>query len=416
MASMSLLAAVCGGVLAGASFFFALAETALFSLGKWQARRLVERSPQRGGLVARLLGSPQDLLATIVLGNTCANAGLVTVGLWMVLRGEWSPVVTPIVVLLVILVGGEVIPKTLAVRAPESWSLRVARPMLFVLAATRPARQVAQRLNQRLLDWLIPKSIRPPSVTTAEDYAELLDLAYQQGALAESEREIILQILSMDRRTAGDVMRPRARMDCLPDDLPVAEMIQAARQFKHRRLPLYDDTPDTIVGVLNTRVLLLDPQVDLAEAIEFPSFVPESMNLLQLFKSLQRQQRGLAIVLDEFGSTAGLVTMEDILGAMIGRIRGEGEAEGFVMEKLGPGRWRVSGTMRLEDFRREYPALGEVAEVDTMGGLMVCCAAVVPTPGQSVVFGGLRLTATAADERRVRELLVETLKKGETAT
>ena len=179
---MSLLAAVCGGVLAGASFFFALAETALFSLGKWQARRLVERSPQRGGLVARLLGSPQDLLATIVLGNTCANAGLVTVGLWMVLRGEWSPVVTPIVVLLVILVGGEVIPKTLAVRAPESWSLRVARPMLFVLAATRPARQVAQRLNQRLLDWLIPKSIRPPSVTTAEDYAELLDLAYQQGA------------------------------------------------------------------------------------------------------------------------------------------------------------------------------------------------------------------------------------------
>ena len=118
---------------------------------------------------------------------------------------------------------------------------------------------------------------------------------------------------------------------------------------------MYDETPDTIVGILNTRALLLDPQIDLADAIEFPSFVPETMNLLQLFKSLQRQQRGLAIVLDEFGGTAGLVTMEDILGELVGKIHGEAETEGFVMEKLAPGRWRVSGTMRLDDFRREYP-------------------------------------------------------------
>ena len=101
---------------------------------------------------------------------------------------------------------------------------------------------------------------------------------------------------------------------------------------------MYDETPDTIVGVLNTRALLLDPQIDLADAIEFPSFVPETMNLLQLFKSLQRQQRGLAIVLDEFGGTAGMVTMEDILGEVVGQNpRPKCEAEGFVMEKLGAG-------------------------------------------------------------------------------
>src|ERR1700693_3022273 len=165
-------------------------------------------------------------------------------------------------------------------------------------------------------------------------------------------------------------MKPRSQMAAIPDDLSIEEMIDAARRYKHRRLPMYDETPDTIVGILNTRALLLDPQIDLADAIEFPSFVPETMNLLQLLKSLQRQHRGLAIVLDEFGGTAGIVTMQDILEQMGGEIRGEGEPEGFVMEKLGPGRWRVNGTMRLEDFRREYPALGEVAEVDTMGGLM----------------------------------------------
>src|SRR5467141_2135737 len=100
-------------------------------------------------------------------------------------------------------------------------------------------------------------------------------------------------------------------------------MLTAARRYKHRRLPVYDETPDAIVGLLNAEALLFDPQADLAEVIEFPSFVPASMNLLQLLKSLQRQQRGLAVVLDEFGGTAGLVTMEDILEEMVGRIRHE---------------------------------------------------------------------------------------------
>jgi CBS domain containing-hemolysin-like protein len=188
-------------------------------------------------------------------------------------------------------------------------------------------------------------------------------------------------------------------------------MIAAARKCKHRRLPIYDETPDTIVGVLNTQALLLDPQMDIADAIEFPSFVPETMNLLQLLQSLQRQRRGLAVVLDEFGGTAGLVTMADILEAMIGKFHREEEEENFVMEKLGEGRWRVSGTMRLDDFRREYPDLGTAAEVETIGGLMLSQLEVVPAQGQSTFFRGLRLTAKVADERRVREILVEVVRK-----
>jgi len=134
------------------------------------------------------------------------------------------------------------------------------------------------------------------------------------------------------------------------------------------------------------------------------------MNLLQLLISLQRQQRGMAIVLDEFGGTAGLVTTEDILAELIGKIRSEQSAEGFVMEKLGPGRWRVNGTMRLDDFRREYPPLGDVAEVETMGGLLMNLLSVVPAAGESATFRGLKLTAQTADERRVREVLVEAVK------
>ena len=396
---------------AGASFFFALAESSLFTLGKWRARQLAERSPQRGVIVARLLEQPSELLATIVLGNTLANGLIVALALWPALIGRWPLAWTLCAIFPLVLVGCEVLPKTLAVRSPEEWASRVARPLLFLQSVTG----WLQRLVQRFIGWLlrvvVPKSAKPQSRLSDEEYQELLDLAYQQGALAQSEKEIILQIVSLDRKRAADVMKSRSRMAAISDDLSVEEMVAAARRFKHRRLPIYDETPDTIVGVLNTQALLLDPQLDLAEVIEFPSFVPESMNLLKLLQSLERQQRGLAIVLDEFGGTAGLVTTADILQEVVGKIRTEDEPSGFVMEKLGEGRWRVSGTTRLDDFRREYPDLGEVPGVDTMGGLLVSEMEVVPAAGQSVIFRGLRLTAQAVTERRVRELLVETVKK-----
>jgi len=308
------------------------------------------------------------------------------------------------------LLGGEVLPKTLAVRSPEQWSLRVARPLALLHQLARPLHQVAQRLNRALLRTVVPSSIQPPQALTDAEYQELVELAFQQGTLAQSARDLILQIISLDRRAVKEVMRPRSQMAAIPDDLSIEDMIAAARKHRHRRLPMYDETPDTIVGILNTRALLLDPQIDLADAIEFPSFVPETMNLLQLFKSLQRQQRGMAVVLDEFGGVAGLVTMEDILGELVGGIRGEVETEGFVMEKLGPGRWRVSGTMRLDDFRREYPPLGDVLEVETMGGLLMSLLDVVPGVGEAATFRGLKLTAQATDERRVREVLVEQMK------
>jgi CBS domain containing-hemolysin-like protein len=394
---------------AAASLFFALAETALFSLGKLQLRQLSQANGRRAAVVGRLLARPQDLLATMVFGNTFAMAGMLGFGLWMAFSGRWPLAVTVAGMFVVLVFFCEVLPKTLAVRRPDRWSLRVAVPLSFFHAATLPLRLVAQTMNTAILRVVFPRGAKPQPVLTDADYQELLELAFQQGALDASEKEIILQIISLDRHTVRDVMKPRSTISCIPDDLSIEEMIAAARRYRHRRLPIYDETPDTIVGVLNTRALLLEPGVDLAEVIEFPSFVPQSMNLLQLLKSLQRQQRGMAIVLDEFGGTAGLVTIEDILEEVVGRMQRH-SAAGVRVVKLDEKRWRVSGATRLDDFRREYPELGEVAGIETMGGLLVRLIETVPVPGESAVFRGLRLTAHVADERRVRELLVERIK------
>ena len=403
---MSPLVALTLFALAGFSFFFALAETSLFSLGKYRLRQISAQSPRRAEMVAKLLAEPHELLATIALGNTFANSGIVATVLWTARDGHWSPALTVAGLFVFILVGCEAAPKILAVRSPHVWALRVARPMMALTRASKPVRGLAESLNSFLVKLVARNATAPAGVADGE-YRELLEMAFQQGTLAASEKEIILQIISLDQKTAKDVMRPRSQMAGVSDDMSVEEMAAAARRFKHQRLPIHDESEDTIVGVLNTRTLLLKPPADLAEAVEFPSSVPESMNLLQLLKSLQRQQRGLAVVLDEFSGTAGIVTLEDILEEVVGEIHSEHETEEFILEKLGPAKWRVSGTMRVDDFRRHYPDLGEVDGVETMGGLMVYLAEVVPAAGHTESFRGLRLTAQAADERRVKEVLVE---------
>jgi putative hemolysin len=394
---------------AACSFFFALAESALFALGPFRARQMVEDKPAEGRRIAPLFEGPDDLVATLAFGNTIANATVIGLAVWVLAYSSLPELLTGLSTFALLLIGCELIPKALGVRAPEFWSVRVSPFLIFVLAATRPFRRIAQVMNAAILRVVIPKSIRQQPVISDEEYQELLNIAQQQGALGKAEKDLILQILSLDQRTAGDVMKSRSQLSCISDDLSREEMAEAARKVKHTRIPIYDESPDTIIGVLNARALLLHPTADLEEVIEMPSFVPQSMNLLQLLRSLQRQQRGLAIVLDEFGGMAGLVTMQDILEETIGSFQRKEARPLF--ERISPGKWVVTGTCPLEEFRNEFPTLPHSADVDTMGGLLVKQLEYVPAAGESVTYRGLRLTAKTVDDRRIRELEVEVVKR-----
>ena len=396
-------------IAAACSFFFALAESALFALGRFRARRMLEDNPAEGQRLAPLYKDPEDLVATLAFGNTLANALLIGTAVWVLSQTYRSEFLTAATALIVMLVGCEVVPKALGVRAPEFWSLKISGTVYFLLGVTRPFRKVAQAINALLLRVVIPKSIQPQPVISDEEYQDLLSIAQQQGALGKAEKDMILQILSLDERTAGDVMNARSQISCISDELSREEMLEAARKIKHTRIPIYDETPDTIVGVLNARAFLLNPEADLEEVIEFPSFVPQSMNLLQLLRSLQRQQRGVAIVLDEFGGTAGLVTMQDILEETLGRFHRKSTQP--VLERVAPGKWRVSGNCTLDEFRREYPTFPENEEVDTMSGLMVMQLEYVPSAGETITVGSLKMTASKVNERRILELEVEATKR-----
>lgn len=394
------------------SFFCALAEAALFSLGLWRARRLITVDPVRGPTVVRLLERSKDVLGTLVLANSFANGMLVTIGVLLALDGGWRWLTAGLTLVAILLLLCEVAPKALGVRQPENWALRMSGGLEIFVRLTAPFRELGQGLVDGLLRWVIPRSIKPVTTISDDEYADLIELAHQQGTLKTSEKDTLLAILGLDERTARDVMRPRSQLVMLPDTMPTQEMANAARKAHRHRLPLYDETPDNIVGLLNTRTLLLNPDCDLFEAVEFPSFVPESINLLKLFESLQRQHRGLAIVLDEFGGVAGMISVRDILAAVVGEFRRAPTDATSHLTVVSPGVWRAGGSVRMDDFRRHHQALGDVDDVDTLGGLIVKLCEVVPEEGTVVRFRGLRFKVVSAHERRIRELLIETERGG----
>lgn len=394
------------------SFIFALAETSLLSLGDWRLRRLESDKSNSAARIRKLLGDPASLVSSLAFGTTISNGLLITVGLLLALHSRWVVGVSLMVLLPLVLIGCEIVPKTLAVRSPATWALRVSGVIGVFHRLTFPLRSIAGAVIDALLKRFGSDPTRSHRQMSDSEYEELIELAFQHGTIAQNEKDIILQIIRLDQQTVRDVMRPRSQMIAISDELTNDEMMEAARKHGHRRLPIYDENPDTIVGILNARRFLLQPEADLSESVEFPSFVPETMCLLKLLRSFQRQKRGLAIVLDEYGGTAGLVTMTDILKELIGDIQGEEGDKNFKMERINPERWRVSGAMEVEEFREQHPRLREYPEIDTMGGLLVSKLQIVPQVGQSVTVDGLRLTAEEVDERRVLVVSVSRIDGG----
>lgn len=396
------------------SFFFALAESALLSLGKWRTQRLRRDSPENGERLTRLLEKPQDVLATLVLGNAAATVGLLTVGLSLVFNEDWPALPTLGGLLVLVLFGCEILPKTLAVRHPEVWSMRLAEFLEGMVRFSGPVRAVAQRLVHACLKPIWPKNIRSSGTMTDEEYEELFELAFLQGTLKAEEKEIILEIINLDRRTVTEVLKPRGQMIAIDRELSLPQMLEEVRKHRHRFLPVYDGTPDRIVGILDSRKLLLNPvdEENLEQVIELAPVVPESMNLLQLLRSLQQKHRGMAVVLDEFGGTEGIVTLQDILEELVGDLPEEDEDEDRLWNALPNGDWEVSGLAKIYEFAEACPSIGEVDEVESMGGLVVYRAEEIPKPGQHVLFRGHKLTVLEADERRVIKLRVERTAKG----
>src|SRR6476469_7875579 len=299
------------------SAIFSGLETALFSLKSHQLKRLEERHPSLKDFIGVFRQNPRRVLNVLLLGDVFANVPIVVLCLFFIWRGPladripaWlaATVIFAIVVLLC-----DLIPKLLALSAPY----RLSALGVFTLKAMMPlldrVGSLVERASTKIVDWLTPSHLRNRVRLSDEELETLVEIEEEQETLHEAEGEMIQEIIKLGDKMAKDCMTPLVDSFALPDDLTNEEAIAQLKAPRHHRVPIYADTPDQIVGVLDAKLFLLYPAAHYTEMMGAPSFVPETMKALNLLRSFLSHPQGLAIVVDEFGGTEGIVTLSDII-------------------------------------------------------------------------------------------------------
>ena len=402
------------GILLLMSAFFSATEIALFSLSKLQLRRLRAEHPHRGPLVNELLEKPQRLLSTLLFGNTLAAIAAAVLGydiLQHLAPHHANTLAVPVMTLL-ILVCGEVAPKAVVIRRAEFFALKLSGLVNWIEHQTRFIRHgfeaVSETLVRRIeiLPVFASKKARGSEPTT-DEYRTLLSVSEKAGIVRREERNMVNKILALDKMQVREVMTPRVDMQCIEDTLTPEQMADAVRAIKHRRVPIIHDSPDTVEGILNVKEFLINPHRELDEVVELPNFIPDSMSVGKLLKSFRKQEHPVAIVVDEYGGTQGMVTLEDILEEIIGEIEDEFDTSEIMVQKLGDRRWLINGKARLELVNDQCNLRLKAAGVETIAGWMIAQLGSLPKESEQVRLDTLRATARKVIKNRVREVLLE---------
>jgi CBS domain containing-hemolysin-like protein len=265
---------------------------------------------------------------------------------------------------------------------------------------------LVERASTKIVDWLTPSHLRNRMRLSDEELETLVEIGEEQGTLHEAEGEMIQEIIKLGDKMAKDCMTPRVDSFALPDDLTNEEAITQLKGRRHHRVPVYADTPDQIVGVLDTKLFLLNPTEHYTELMGAPSFVPETMKALDLLRSFLSHPQGLAIVVDEFGGTEGIVTLSDITEEIISDALPLGDASLYI-EPLDDGRFLVSGNARLDDVSEHLGFELEAEGIDTIGGLIFNRLGYLPPSGTQFELPRLAVTIRRTGRKRIEEILLE---------
>jgi len=397
-------------VLIFCSGLFSGLETALFSLKPHQLRRLEEHHPSLTKFFQVFRENPRRVLNVLLLGDGLVKVPLVVLCLFLLWEGplaarvpQWLAAVAifAIVVLLC-----DLIPKLLALSAPYrlsaigAFTLKASMPLLDRFGRT------LEKISTFVVDLLTPLHLRTRTRLSDEELETLVEIGEEEGALQEAEGEMIQEIIKLGDKTAKDCMTPRVDTFVLPDDLTNEEAIARLKQKRHRRVPVYADTPDQIAGIIDVKMFLLNPAEHYSEMLIAPSFVPETMRAIDLLKLFLSHAQGLAIVVDEFGGTEGIITMSDIVEEILSDAVPLGEASLYI-EPLEKGKFLVSGNARLDDLSEHLGFELEAEGIDTIGGLVFNRLGYLPPTGAQLEIPRLAITVRRAGRKRIEELLLE---------
>ena len=403
-------------ILAVLSAFISGIETALFSIREWRLHRWRKQDPKRVEQFERLMKNPREVLSVILLVDTIVNILLIILTVAIV-RSITIPVpywVKTLFLFALIVVACDLVPKVLALRDPFRFARQAILLLRFLLPLFGPLSRLTQRASELIASFFLPTKAERAEQFNDEELIALVELSAEQGQLRADEQEMIEAIIKLGNKSVKDCMTPRVDAFFISDSMTNEDVIQQLRIKRRARVPVFGDSPDEILGILDVKAFLADPSEHYAEKIDVPSFVPETMRALDLLRAFLKHPQRLAIVIDEFGGTEGVVTMSDILDEILADVAPRGDEE-LYLEELGNGVWLACGSVRLDDLEEALHLDFDTEEFDTLNGLIFNRLGYVPRSGEKVQVPPLDLEVRQSTRRRVVEVKLRRLEKKEAA-
>ena len=396
-------------VLLGISAWLSAAETALLAANRARIQQLDEAGDPRARAVRRLLEEPGRLLTTLLAGDNIVNVAATVLATSVILSVYGWPRGVPyalIGIVLVLLIFGEIVPKTIAAKYADRLALGFARPLAAFSVVLEPVVRALSALGAIVARPLGGRVNLNSPLVTEEEIRELVKVGEEEGVIEETEREMIHSIFEFGDTVAREVMVPRIDMACVADTETVAGSLRLIRTEQHSRLPVYHGTIDQIVGIVHVKDLLTAMLDGRSEApvkdVARPAyFIPESQSLARLLREFRRRKTEMAIVVDEYGGTAGLVTTEDLLEEIVGPILDEYDVEEKLVEIVNESVALVDGRASLQEINEALHLDLPVGEVDTIGGFIYSLLGHVPAQGESVTYDGVELFVERLEGHRV---------------
>jgi Mg2+/Co2+ transporter CorB len=400
------------------SAFFAASETALIGASRASMLRLSKQGNREAGVVSSLVNMRERLIGALLLGNNIANIGAsaLATGIFTAWFGEVGVLYATAVMTVLVVIFAEVLPKTIAINAPDRISLLVARPMKVALYVLGPAITIIEAIVLALMKLLgiSPGENQAAILSPTERLRGAVDLLHHEGKVEKQDRDMLGGLLDLRELQVSDVMVHRTEMVMINADLPAEELVREVLATEYTRIPLWRDKPENIIGVLHAKDLLRairasegdTSNIDVSTIALPPWFVPEMRPLAEQLKAFRRRKTHFALVVDEYGEVEGMVTLEDILEEIVGDISDEHDVVVAGVRAQPDGSVVVDGSVPIRDLNRAMDWNLPDEEATTIAGLVIHEARSIPERGQNFTFHGFRFRVLRRERNRITALRI----------
>ena len=397
------------------SSFFSSSETALTSLNVFKIRQMEENGVENSSLVRKLTDNIGKVLTTILIGNNIVNIVTTTIAtiFFTDLLGASGAVVSTIVLTLTILIFGEVTPKNIASSQSEKLALKVAKPIKFFDIILKPLSFFLQAITNVLTKIIIGEDHPSQDLVTEEDLKTIVDVSEEQGVINNEESEIINNVFEFGDSDVEDIMTARTNMEAIAVDMDDRELKGFLKNCKHSRIPVYGKSIDNILGILHMKDIVAfiaeDKDLNIEQMIRPAFYVYDNMHIFDLFKSMRNENVSLAIVIDEYGGTSGIVTIEDIVEELVGEIEDEYDTHLETIFKVNDKEYLVNPSIHINDFNDYFDTDLEQIKNDSIGGYLIDKLGRIPKESDFIEDEGMIISVLQVNRYKLEMLKVDFL-------